>query len=186
MAYIDPTYQSPRSRASRGTPCGLRSTSVATSTHRSRLTHRRADENQRLSRASHFMAFMAFLAKVPFTSAFTVFIAFIAGGAAFMAFLAKVPFASAFTAFIAFIAFLAKPFASAFTAFIAFIAFIAGGAAFIAFAMARREVLEDTGTTQSTGLHRLHRRRRRLHRFRHGSKRGFGGHWNHAIYWSLE
>merc|ERR1719262_660679 len=140
MAYIDPTYQSPHSRASRGTPCGLRSTSVATSTHRSRLTHRRADENQRLSQASHFMAFMAFFAKVPFASAFTVFIAFIA-------FLAK-PFASAFTAFIAFIAFLAKPFASAFTVFIAF---IAGGAAFIAFAMARREVLEDTGTTQSTG-----------------------------------
>merc|ERR1719262_24438 len=149
MAYIDPTYQSPHSRASRGTPCGLRSTSVATSTHRSRLTHRRADENQRLSQASHFMAFMAFFAKVPFASAFTVFIAFIAGGAAaFMAFFAKVPFASAFTAFIAFIAFLAKPFASAFTAFIAF---IAGGAAFIAFAMVRREVLEDTGTTQSTG-----------------------------------
>merc|ERR1719238_2369867 len=120
MAYIDPTYQSPRSRASRGTPCGLRSTSVATSTHRSRLTHRRADENQRLSQASHFMAFMAFLAKVPFASAFTAFIAFIA-------FLATVPFASAFTAF------------------------IACGAAFIAFAMARREVLEDTGTTQSTG-----------------------------------
>merc|ERR1719446_2058120 len=118
MAYIDPTYQSPRSRASRGTPCGLRSTSVATSTHRSRLTHRRADENQRLSQASHFMAFMAFLAKVPFASAFTVFIAFIA--------------------------FLLKPFASAFTVFIAF---IAGGAAFIAFAMARREVWEDTGTT---------------------------------------
>merc|ERR1719238_2671944 len=142
MAYIDPTYQSPRSRASRGTPCGLRSTSVATSTHRSRLTHRRADENQRLSQASHFMAFMAFLAKVPFASAFRVFIAFIA-------FLATVPFASAFTAFIAFIAFLATvPFASAFTVFIAF---IAGGAAFIAFAMARREVLEDTGTTQSTG-----------------------------------
>merc|ERR1719262_1291800 len=164
MAYIDPTYQSPRSRASTGTPCGLRSTSVATSTHRSRLTHRRADENQRLSQASHFMAFMAFFAKVPFASAFTVFIAFIAGGAAaFMAFFTKVPFASAFTAFIAFllkpfasaftafiafIAFLAKPFASAFTVFIAF---IAGGAAFIAFAMARREVLEDTGTTQSTG-----------------------------------
>merc|ERR1719238_1513275 len=154
MAYIDPTYQSPRSRASRGTPCGLRSTSVATSTHRSRLTHRRADENQRLSQASHFMAFMAFLAKVPFASAFRVFIAF-------MAFLATVPFASAFTAFIAFIAFLATvPFASAFTAFLAkpfasaftvFIAFIAGGAAFIAFAMARREVWEDTGTTQSTG-----------------------------------
>merc|ERR1719478_422444 len=123
MAYIDPTYQSPRSRASRGTPCGLRSTSVATSTHRSRLTHRRADENQRLSQASHFMAFMAFFAKVPFASAFRAFIAF-------MAFLATVPFASAFTAFIA---------------------FIAGGAAFIAFAMARREVLEDTGTTQSTG-----------------------------------
>merc|ERR1719446_1453840 len=140
MAYIDPTYQSPRSRASRGTPCGLRSTSVATSTHRSRLTHRRVDENQRLSQASHFMAFMAFFAKVPFASAFTVFIAFIA-------FVLK-PFASAFTAFIAFIAFLAKPFASAFTVFIAF---IAGGAAFIAFAMARREVLEDTGTTQSTG-----------------------------------
>merc|ERR1719456_393175 len=120
MAYIDPTYQSPRSRASRGTPCGLRSTSVATSTHRSRLMHRRADENQRLSQASHFMAFMAFLATVPFASAFTVFIAF-------MAFLATVPFASDFTAFIAVIA------------------------AFIAFAMARREVLEDTGTTQSTG-----------------------------------
>merc|ERR1719446_973509 len=157
MAYIDPTYQSPRSRASRGTPCGLRSTSVATSTHRSRLMHRRADENQRLSQASHFMAFMAFLAKVPFASAFRVFIAF-------MAFLATAPFASAFTAFIAFIAFLATvSFASAFTAFIAFfakpfasaftvfIAFIAGGAAFIAFAMARREVWEDTGTTQSTG-----------------------------------
>merc|ERR1719446_1800283 len=149
MAYIDPAYQSPRSRDSRGTPCGLRSTSVATSTHRSRLTHRRADENQRLSQASHFMAFMAFFAKVPFASAFTVFIAFIAGGAAaFMAFFAKVPFASAFTAFIAFIAFLLKPFASAFTVFIAFIAFCA---AFIAFAMARREVWEDTGTTQSTG-----------------------------------
>merc|ERR1719484_24975 len=172
-----------RAPAPRGAPpTGLRSTSVATSTHRSRPAHRRAGADQRLSQATHFMAFigaaafMAFLAK-PFASAFPTFMAFIA--AAFMAFLAKVPFASAFTTFMAFIAaafmaFLAKPFASAFTTFMAFIAgaaafmaflakvpfawvftafiaFIAGAAAFfIAFAMARREVDEDTGTTQST------------------------------------
>merc|ERR1719199_240572 len=166
-AYTDPTYQSPRSRASRGTPTGLRSTSVETPTHRSRPAHRRAGADQRLSQATHFMAFiaafMAFLAK-PFASVFPTFMAFIA--AAFMAFLAKVPFASAFTTFMAFIAaafmaFLAKvPFAWVFTAFIAFIArrmpfFIAGAgsaaAFFIAFAMARREIDEDTGTTQSTG-----------------------------------
>merc|ERR1719484_220039 len=146
-----------RAPAPRGAPpTSLRSTSVATSTHRSRPAHRRAGADQRPSQATHFMAFiaaafMAFLAK-PFASAFPTFMAFIA--AAFMAFLAKVPFASVFTTFMAFIAaafmaFLAKvPFAWVFTAFIAF---IAGAAAFfIAFAMARREVDEDTGTTQST------------------------------------
>merc|ERR1719199_760705 len=154
-AYTDPTYQSPRSRASRGTPTGLRSTSVETSTHRSRPTRRRAGADQRLSQATHFMAFMAafmafFARTVLFASAPTVFIAFIA--AAFMAFFARtVPFASAPTVFIAFRR----------TAF-----FIAGAgsaaAFFIAFAMARREVSEDTGTTQSTGA--LLHRRRRLHR----------------------
>merc|ERR1719199_1893188 len=178
-AYTDPTYQSPRSRASRGTPTGLRSTSVEASTHRSRPTHRRAGADQRLSQATHFMAFMAafmaFFAKTAlFASAPTVFIAFIA--AAFMAFFARtVPFASpaVFIAFMAaaFMAFFAKTvlFASP-AVFIAFIArrmafFIAGAgsaaAFFIAFAMARREVSEETGTTQSTrlasGLHRLHR-----------------------------
>merc|ERR1719199_1262139 len=153
-AYTDPTYQSARSGASRATPTGLRSTSVEASTHRSRPTHRRAGAGQRLSQATHFMAFMAafmaFFAKtVLFASAPTVFIAFMA--AAFMAFFARtVPFASAPTTFIAFMAaafmaFFARtvPFASAPTVFIAFIA-----AAFIAFAMARREVSEDTGTTQ--------------------------------------
>merc|ERR1719484_424013 len=122
-----------RAPAPRGAPpTGLRSTSVATSTHRSRPAHRRAGADKRLSQATHFMAFiaaafMAFLAKVFFASVFTPFMAFIA--AAFMAFLAKMPFASAFTTFMA---------------------FIAGAAAFfIAFAMARREVDEDTGTTQS-------------------------------------
>merc|ERR1719199_1696358 len=85
-AYTDPTHQSPRSRASRGTPTGLRSTSVEASTHRSRPTHRRAGADQRLSQATHFMAFMA----------------------AFMAFFAKTAlFASAPTVFIAFIAFIA-------------------------------------------------------------------------------
>merc|ERR1719353_860777 len=145
-AYTDPTYQSPRSRAPRGTPTGLRSTSVETSTHRSRPTHRRAGADQRLSQATHFMAFMAafmaFFAKtVLFASAPTVFIAFMA--AAFMAFFARiVPFASAPTVFIAFIA-----------RRMAFFIAGAGSAAafFIAFAMARREVSEDTGTTQSTG-----------------------------------
>merc|ERR1719199_1225550 len=170
-AYTDPTYQSPRSRASRGTPIGLRSTSVETSTHRSRPTHRRAGADQRLSQATHFMAFMAafmaFFAKtVLFASAPTVFIAFMA---AFMAFFARtVPFASAPTVFIAFMAaalmaFFARtvPFASEPTVFIAFrrMAFFIAGAGsaaafFIAFAMARREVSEDTGNTQST-LHRL-------------------------------
>merc|ERR1719199_1479921 len=143
-AYTDPTYQSPRSRASRGTPTGLRSTSVETSTHRSRPTHRRAGAEQRPSQATHFMAFMAafmafFARTVLFASAPTVFIAFIA--AAFMAFFAKtVPFASAPTVFIAFRR-------------MAFFIAGAGSAAafFIAFAMARREVSEDTGTTQSTG-----------------------------------
>merc|ERR1719473_2426783 len=130
-----------RAPAPRGVPpTGLRSTSVATSTHRSRPAHRRAGADQRLSQATHFLAFiaaafMAFLAK-PFASVFPTFMAFIA--AAFMAFLAKVPFASVFTAFIAFIA-RRMPF------------FIAGAgsaaAFFIAFAMARREVDEDTGTT---------------------------------------
>merc|ERR1719478_167229 len=85
-------------------------------------------------------AFMAFFARtVPFASAPTVFIAFIA--AAFMAFFARtVPFASAPTVFIAFRR-------------MAFFIAGAGSAAafFIAFAMARREVLEDTETTQSTG-----------------------------------
>merc|ERR1719353_1749591 len=143
-AYTDPTYQSPRSRASRATPTGLRSTSVEASTHRSRPTHRRAGAGQRLSQATHFMAFMAafmaFFAKtVLFASAPTVFIAFIA--AAFMAFFARIaPFASAPTVFIAFRR-------------MAFFIAGAGSAAafFIAFAMARREVSEDTGTTQSTG-----------------------------------
>merc|ERR1719199_1972938 len=154
-AYTDPTYQSPRSRASRGTPTGLRSTSVETSTHRSRPTRRRAGADQRLSQATHFMAFMAafmaFFAKTAlFASAPTVFIAFIA--AAFMAFFARtVPFASPAV----FIAFIARR--------MAFFIAGAGSAAafFIAFAMARREVSEETGTTQSTrlasGLHRLHR-----------------------------
>merc|ERR1719199_1731550 len=143
-AYTDPTYQSPRSRFPRGAPTGLRSTSVETSTHRSRPTHRRAGADQRLSQATHFMAFMAafmaFFAKIVlFASAPTVFIAFMA--AAFMAFFARtVPFASAPTVFIAFRR-------------MAFFIAGAGSAAafFIAFAMARREVSEDTGTTQSTG-----------------------------------
>merc|ERR1712171_26123 len=128
-AYTDPTYQSPRSRASRATPTGLRSTSVEASTHRSRPRNRRARADQRLSQATHFIAFMAaafmafFARTVPFASAPTVFIAFIA--AAFMAFLARtVPFASASTVFIAFMAaafmaFFARavPFASAPTVF---------------------------------------------------------------------
>merc|ERR1719428_2219835 len=79
-------YQSPRSGASRATPTGLRSTSVEASTHRSRPRNRRAGADQRLSQATHFMAFMA----------------------AFMAFFAKTAlFASAPTVFIAFIAFIA-------------------------------------------------------------------------------